>query len=452
MGKSLTTSLQAKLTLAFVLVALIGIGLVAVLANRATSLGFARYLLADETTLLEGLRDELASFYNQQGSWTGVNSLLRASEAGPQTGGFFLRVLDESGDLVGSRGGQGRNPDEFTAEISLPIVVDARQVGLLLAGRPGQQGGRAEEQFLSAVNQAILWGGLGAIGVALLLGAWLAQRLTRPLRQLTQASRAVAGGDLHQQVPVASADELGQLAQDFNAMAQALETAELQRRQLLADTAHDLRTPISVIRSHLEAMLDGVFPPTPENLAVVHEETLRLSHLVDDVRTLSLAEAGQLPLEREPQDLAQLARQAVAAFTPLAEADGIILTLEKAEPAQVLADGARMQQVLANLLSNALHYAPQGLSPPPRVTIVVTSQEDGVTLSVHDNGPGLTPQQQAHVFDRFWRSDAARSPQGGGSGLGLAIVKSIVEAHNGTISLRSAPGTGTTFSIFLPAG
>ena len=189
-------------------------------------------------------------------------------------------------------------------------MVNGRQVGSLLA-EPAGGGGRAGEQYLASVNQAILWSGLVAIVIALFLGLLLARRMTRPLGQLAAATRAVAAGDFSHQVPVTSEDELGRLAQDFNQMAGALELSEAQRRQLLADTAHDLRTPISVIRSHLEAMLDGVFPVTPENLAAIHEETLHLSRLVEDVRILSLAETGQLPLEKKPVDLQELTGQVV---------------------------------------------------------------------------------------------------------------------------------------------
>lgn len=328
-------------------------------------------------------------------------------------------------------------------------MVGDTQAGTLLAAQAGQ-GERAAEQFLASVNQTLLWAGGAAVILALLLGILLAQQLTRPLRLLTSATRAVAAGDFSQEVPVTSRDELGDLALDFNHMAQALARAEAQRRQMLADTAHDLRTPISIMRSHLEAMLDGIFPPTPENLAVVHEETLQLSRLVEDVRTLSLAEARQLPLALQPLDLAEILQGAAAAFAPLAEADGITLTSAMQQPTYVLGDPARLQQVLANLLSNALRYAPQAGNGPPQVGLSLSSTAGQAVITVRDNGPGLTLEQQAHVFDRFWRSDAARSREEGGSGLGLAIARSIIEAHGGQIAIASSAGAGTTFTITLP--
>jgi signal transduction histidine kinase len=430
--------LWVKLTLAFVFVALIGVFLVAILANRATALGFQRYLNSGETDQFLGLQEDLSSFFSQQQSWSGANTVLRRSGIGPETGsgGYFLRVIDANGEVVAARGGQGRSANEFDFE--LPILLNGQRVGTLLVSQAGQ-GGRAGEQYLDSVNQAIVWSGIAAITIALLLGIILAQHLTRPLRQLTAATQAVAAGDLSQ-------------------MARTLESSEAQRQQMLADTAHDLRTPISVMRSHLEAMLDGVFPATPENLAVVHEETLHLGRLVDDVRTLSLAETGQLPLTIAPLDLADLVQQVVAAFLPLAEADGIQLNTILSEPEPIMGDAARLHQVLANLLANAIRYAPQGDfaarplrdQDPPTINVTLRDNLESVQVSIQDNGPGLTEEQQRHVFDRFWRSDAARSRNEGGSGLGLTIARSIVEAHGGSISVASQTGSGTEFIVTFP--
>lgn len=441
--------LWVKLTLAFVFVALVGVILVAILANRATSVAFQRYLRTDESDQILSLAEDLSSFYSQQQTWNGANNVLRRSGIGPETGsgGYFLRVTDTNGELVAARGGQGRAINEF--DLELPILVNGQHVGTLMATQAGQ-GGRAGEQYLASVNQAIIWSGIAAIIIALLLGIVLAQHLTRPLRQLTTATRAVAAGDLSQQVAVTSKDELGELARDFNQMARTLESSEAQRQQLLADTAHDLRTPISVIRSHLEAMLDGVFPATPENLATVHEETLHLSRLVDDVRTLSLAETGQLPLNIASVDLADLLQQVVAAFLPLAETDGIQLNTLLSDTDPVMADAARLHQVLANLIANAIRYAPQGDQDPPTINVILRDQLDSAQIIIQDNGPGLTDEQQQHVFDRFWRSDAARSRNQGGSGLGLTIAQSIIEAHGGSIAVASQAGSGTEFIVSLP--
>ena len=260
-------NLRLKLTLAFILVAVAAVGLVAVLANRATAVGFEQYLAAGETNQLEQASTLLADYYQQQGNWNGVNAVLRDSGIGPDPGGggYFVRILDAAGNDVGGRGGgsgQGRNAPDFDPEFSIPIELNGEQIGTLLVATSGS-GSRAGEQYLAQVNQAILWAGGIAVLLALLLGLFLAQRLTSPLRQLNRATQHVAAGDLSQRVTITTHDEVGELADHFNNMTTALELAETQRQQLLADTAHDLRTPISIMQSHLEAMLDGVFPTTP---------------------------------------------------------------------------------------------------------------------------------------------------------------------------------------------
>jgi two-component system OmpR family sensor kinase/two-component system sensor histidine kinase BaeS len=444
-------SLWFRLTAAFLFVAIIGVVVVALLANQAATQGFHAYLSQDQAAQWANLQADLADYYARQGSWQGAEALLVAVNPGRGQGGTSLTILDAAGRTAVTAGGQRNRPVTVAdANVSLPIEVNGRVVGTLLVREPGGLGERAAEQYLADVNQAIWLGGLVAVLLALLLGLLLARRLTRPLSQLTLASRKMAGGELGQQVDVRPQGEVGQLAASFNQMSAALAHAEQQRQQMLADIAHELRTPLSISRGHLEAMLDGVFPTTPDNLALIHEETLLLGRLVEDLRTLSLAEAGQLSLDKTPLDLTELAAQTVAAFEPLAEAEGVhLLAHLPAEPIQITADAGRLRQVLGNLLSNALRHVTKGENGPPQVTVSLVSQSGTVRLSVADNGPGLSPEAQAHVFDRFWRADSARSRDQGGSGLGLAICKAIVVAHNGRIHVESAPGHGATFTIEL---
>ncbi|HID54756.1 MAG TPA: two-component sensor histidine kinase, partial [Anaerolineae bacterium] len=219
-------------------------------------------------------------------------------------------------------------------------------------------------------------------------------------------------------------DEIGELADSFNRMSHELALAEQQRQQMLADVAHELRTPLSIARGHIEAMLDGVFEMTPDNLALIHEETLLLGRLVEDLRTLSLAEAGQLSLNLGKVDLTELVQQAAAGFEPLAEAEGVRLTaVTPSNPLIITADANRIRQVLGNLLSNALRHVVKGQNEPHQVTLTLENRGEFARISVADNGPGLSATEQAQVFDRFWRADEARSRDRGGSGLGLAICK-----------------------------
>ena len=445
-------SLWFKLTAGFLLVAAAGVIIVAILANRATAVGFRHYLNQDLESSWASLQAQLSAHYQLQGSWDGVEPLLTAGGPGRGQGGGSLVLLDEDGQVVAVTGGR-RNYPTSTAEanMSLPVMADGRQVGTLLLRQPGAGAGGAAEQFLVEVNQAIWWGGLTAVLLALFLGIFLARRLTRPLRQLTEATRQVAEGELGRQVSTNSSGELGELSSSFNQMSVALADSEQQRQQMLADVAHELRTPLSITQGHIEAMLDGVFELTPDNLALVHEETLLLGRLVEDLRTLSLAEAGQLTLNCIPTDLTDLSRQAVAAFEPLAEAEGVQLGAElPMQPLYVTADPNRIRQVLGNLLSNALRHVPEGNNDPSRVTVTLTDQGSVAQLRVIDNGPGLSAEAQQQIFERFWRADGARSRDKGGSGLGLAICRAIMDAHNGRIWVESTPGRGTSFIIELP--
>ena len=268
-------------------------------------------------------------------------------------------------------------------------------------------------------------------------------RTARPVDEVMRAAQRVAQGDYSVRVREAGARDTRALAHTFNVMTTQLESNDQQRRRLLADVTHELRTPLTVIQGELEAVLDGVHPADPAHLSAILEETHVMGRLIDDLRTLALAEAGALRLMREPVDLGVLTGEAVATFQTRANAAGVALVVEA--PADLpLADldPLRIREVLTNLIANALRYTPAG--GQITVAIEATSPEQ-VTVVVRDTGEGIAPDRLAHIFDRFYKSDESR-----GSGLGLAIVKSLVESHGGTIHAVSTPGSGTTFTFALP--
>jgi signal transduction histidine kinase len=237
------------------------------------------------------------------------------------------------------------------------------------------------------------------------------------------------------------------VASAFNRMSAALAESNALRQRMTSDIAHELRAPVSVMRAQLEAMLDGVFPLSADQLAIVYDETLHLGRLIEDLRTLTRAEAGRLPLNLAPVDPAALAQRLATEFLPLAQDQQIALdTAIAPDLPPIQADADRLRQVFSNLLANALAHTPSG----GRIT--VSAQQIGavVRFGVADTGPGLTPEQAAHVFERFYRTDDARQRDQGGSGLGLAIAHELVRLHGGRIAVSSAPGAGSTFTFDIP--
>jgi signal transduction histidine kinase len=462
-------SLWVKLLAGFLLVAVAAVGLVGVLANQSTTHQFELYVGQGRRQRAERVAPSVAAYYAQTGSWTGVDgwlstqgaALLQSAGRGQGTGQGQgsssterLIVADANGRVIADSQGTLVGEKLSAGELALgaPLTVGGQVVGTLLMPAEPAATEPLEREFLSRVNQSLLWAGLAATALALVLGLVLARQLTAPLRALTQAAKRLAhrGADPAlvgetPQVEIRTQDEIGELGQAFNQMSESLAHQETLRRNLMADIAHELRTPLSVMRGDLEALLDGVYQPTPEALASLQEETLLLSRLVDDLRALALAEAGKLQLKRENIDLGELLAAVVASFDLLAQSQGQILSLDlPTDLPLVEADPQRVRQVVANLVSNALRHAAR---PGSQVRISAVQEPGQVEVSVSDDGPGIPPDDLAHIFDRFWQGDRARAE---GSGLGLAIARELVRAHGGQIWVDSTPGQGTTFRFTLP--
>ena len=353
-------------------------------------------------------------------------------------------VADSTAELSG----QQIMPDVLQSS-GTPVVVNGQQVGTVLV-IAGVQSAEQNSHLLQEVNQAIFLSVLAAGSVALLFGGLILWRVVRPLRQLTTATQNVAANDLKQRVDIPSGDEIGDLAVAFNEMTARLAQAETLRRQMTADIAHELRTPLTVIQGNVEALQDGIFPLSVEALDPILDKTQLLRRLVEDLRQLSLAEANQLPLERDPAYLHELIAQAVEAFQSAAAERSIAINLENRASTPLLnIDRQRIQQVLINLLSNALRHTPDG----GVVNVSLTHEDNRVRVSVRDSGTGIPAAALPYVFDRFYRVDQgrARAADGSGSGLGLAVTQAIVQAHGGDIGISSPVGQGATIWFTLPS-
>jgi signal transduction histidine kinase len=302
--------------------------------------------------------------------------------------------------------------------------------------------------FLSSLGRTLWLVGLAGVVLALVLGWIFTRQIVAPVAEVSTAARSIASGDLSKKVTARGADELTDLGRSFNTMADELERDRRVRQNMVADIAHELRTPLSVLRANIEAMQDGVLDPNPENLASLHQETAVLARLIDDLRTLSMAESGQLQFSFAPTDLAALCSRVVEGMRALFAGKNIALEFEpQAGVPSVNADADRIEQVVRNLLNNAHRYTPED----GRVTLRLAAGGNGAVVSVADTGPGIGPEDLNRVFDRFYRVDRSRTRATGGSGLGLAIVKQLVEAHGGDVWAESVIGRGSTFSFRLPA-
>ena len=308
--------------------------------------------------------------------------------------------------------------------------------------------GSAEQAFLDAFRGSLWLAALAAVLLAILLALIFSRLITRPLKLVTLSARKVAAGDFSQRVPQKTKDEIGQVSAAFNSMAEQLDKKEQSRRQLVADVAHELRTPLTAIQGNLEAWLDGMIAPTPEQIASVHDETVLLSRIITDLRDLSLAQGGRLKMHQAPTKLVELINTEFSSID--SQAKEHIVSLHNDLPPdlpEVFIDADRIRQVLRNLLDNALRYTHAGGD----ISIKASSTSDvWLTVAVSDTGSGIAPEDLPYIFDHFYKSDRSRQRGHSGSGLGLAIVKQLVEAHGGKVWAESQPGEGSTFYFTLP--
>ncbi len=443
-------SLFFKLTVAFLLVGLVGSVVVLLLFQLQTQHDLDRFVL---DLYQSEFVTELIAYYETHGSWEGVQevvSLERNPSQGRGSPPFApISIVDTTGQVVLGR------PEDMGQQISLNtrqkmlLEVDGETVGwMVLSGRAQRwEPGSPEGNFMDRINQNILISAGVAAVLALAIGFLLARTTSQPIRELRAATLRVAEGSLGYQVPVRTKDELGQLAVSFNRMSSDLARSNDLRRQMTADVAHELRNPLSVLLGYTEALSDGKLSGSTSIFQSMHVEALHLQRLIEDLRTLSLADAGELPLMRQPVSPQALVERTMLAYASQASLHHITLRTDMLpDLPDVSVDPDRMAQVLGNLVQNALRHTPEN----GEIVLSAARRENGIELCVCDTGGGIDAADLPHIFDRFYRGDRSRHSENSESGLGLAIVRSIIEAHGGSITAASTMGEGSVFTLVLP--
>jgi two-component system, OmpR family, sensor histidine kinase BaeS len=427
-----------RLALAFVAVALLAVALLAGLVAAFTAADVAHLTVRQRQELTQAMSVAAGAAWEAAGTWSKAD-LKPVLDAGDRIGAD-VEVTDNSGLIVAASQGFSR--------AAMPVQMAPVMVGRNRVGRVTVQLTDSGLPAADSVLRSDLWRAIaGAAGLAALLallaGLLVARRITRPVYRLIEVTQAMGHGDRAARVgDIHAPDELRDLAATFDRMADNLARQDQLRRDVVADVAHELRTPVAVLQAGHEALLDGVIDPSPAQLSSLRDEVLRLARLVDDLHTLSAAEAAALQLSLDGADLAEIADAAASSLAGRFEAAGITLERRLA-PVPVLADTQRMHQVITNLLGNALKFTPAG----GRVTVASGPGDGQARLSVTDTGSGIAPDELPRIFDRFWRGREAAGVAG--SGIGLAVVAELVRAHGGSVTATSTLNRGTEVVVTL---
>jgi two-component system sensor histidine kinase BaeS len=437
--------LRARLVVAFVGVAVLAIVTFAALLIVASRSEVDDLVQRQQEATRRDVAAALADAYREAGTWEAAD--LRPAAAVAVAGGAVLDVRDAHGaEVVSPPAGLWPGPSSPRAmgpARSLPVVVAGERVGTGLIRFPAGAQRAPERELRDALAHTTVVGVAIATGVAILAAALVSHAITRPLRRLTAAARELESGDRSARVKIDAAGELGELGRAFDRMAASLEREDELRRSLVADIAHELRTPVTVLQAETEAMLDGIHPADDRGLGHLHDEAVRLGQVVGDLEALAAAQAASLRLELRSLDLAEVVRDAVKTLAPGFAESGVRLETSL-ESVRVVGDEARLFQTTRNLLSNALKFTPPG----GLVSVGVAARRGDALIVVRDTGTGIPADEIPHVFERFWRGRGARTTTG--SGIGLAVVAELVRAHGGRVEVGSSPGQGSVFTVILP--
>lgn len=453
--------LRVRLAGAFLAVAAAALAVLSMLTLVAAHTQVSGFVEQQQRDRTSQIATALAESYRTAGGWNGAD--LSGAVALAAADSANLRVLDAQGATVGmplaqmqdlmsrmhggvasgmGAGMMGGAAPSGTPTNSAPIVVDGGTVGTVQLWFPATIP-QAESGVRDALSRSVAVASLLAVAVALVVAVFVARRITRPVTELTAAARELEQGRREARVASVAPGEIGALAATFNRMAASLQREDSLRRALVADVAHELRTPLTILRGESEQLVDGLVEPSPERLSSLHDEVLRLGRVVEDLETLSAAESAVLRMERTPVDVAEVVHDAARRLDQRIAEAGLTLAVE-ASPAVVEGDRARLEQVVVNLLTNAVKYTPRG----GHVRAVAEPRGSLACIEVEDDGPGIDAEDLPHVFERFRRG---RDTSGvAGTGVGLAVVAELVRAHQGRVEVANVPGGGARFRVALP--
>ena len=462
-------SITTRLILSFVAIIILTLILFMVVTNRVVFNRFSELVVRSGTNFANRMVPILERYYLENGSWEEIEGLVLEVPGNRDSGlgrfrqdnpnammqrtmlnipeERFLLIADNEVIFDSHPDGIAINNPENLARFGTPIIVNGEQVGTFLVA--SMMGILSESQniYVTRVNRSLFWVGSIAVLLVFLVAVWQSKSIVKPLGQLAEAARNLAKGGYHQKVHVERNDELGDMANAFNQMAAELEQQSELRRQMMADVAHELRTPLSVLRIDLESMEDGLMEPTPENVRVLQSEVKYLSNLVEDLRMLSLADAGDLKIEKTPVELNSLVREMVERQQNAARERKIKMTADYSDnEIFVMGDTQRLSQVMVNLLSNAIQHTP----PEKEINTKISVNNQTAHVAVTNYGSWIPQEDLERIFDRFYRLDRSRNRDQGGSGLGLSIARSLISAHGGRIWAESDQGESTTFKFTLP--
>lgn len=436
-------NLRIKLLASFFLVVAIAVGTIAYLASMAAVTQFDRYVSQDQAERYQRLALTYTNYFRYSGGWENVSNLTDKvaemySERVVVTDPEGLVISDTASELVGKE-----IPDNWSNK-KIGLKQGEYSIGKMYIKT--QERSPLQKAFLSSVNKSVITAAIIAGVAGIILATLFSRNIVKPVTNLTKATKKMQKGDLDQRVEITTNDEIGDLSRAFNSLAHRLKQQKELREEMVSDVAHELRNPLSNIQGYLEGLKEGMIEPSQEVFESLHQQSIVLNRLINDLRDVNKAKVGKLDLKKKEIVLEDVVSNAVKSVKNKARAENVRINTHLPESTLVVADPERISQVVRNLLDNALIHTGSG----DKITTSVRTGDGDAVLNVIDTGVGISEDDQTRIFDRFYRVDKSRSRGTGGTGLGLTIVKEIVEAHGGSISVRSKEGAGSVFTITLP--